>query len=453
MLRVRRGLGVRSSGNIAGLVTVTTVSRPLSLAQQRLLRAEYADPGTADNKVIGGYLLRGPLRVDALSAALRDVVTRHTILRTVYERVGDRTVPRIVAPSIDLEVASSADLSPNAGLHPDEAGLAGACADWWDRVFDLASGPVLWARLLPLPVPLSAPGGGAGHLLCLAAHHVAFDGWSGSILREDLARAYAARCAGTVPSWAPLPEYEEYAAWEQRQLRHWLLSDLPHWGRALSRPADTVFAADPEQPEGDATGYRLELSAELVSAVHGAARRLGASLLAVLLCAVAGALENWSDAARIGMGTVLSGRHEARYRGVVGCFVNAVPVAVERSAGEPLPDRVRALTRTVLDGLRHSRTPMDEIVRRMGVDDGGRGPGGVQVILNTRHSTAPLGAGVELESIPVLPPRTGPPLVLETVPRADGGWWLRGRWRRDSVPDRDGRELVTAVHTFLEEVV
>ena len=177
---------------------------PLSPAQFRLwFLGKLEDPSEAYTLPVE-VRLRGTLDVAALRAALGDVFARHEVLRTVFrEHEGvphqmilpvEQARPALVAESVD-------DLSRAlrvAGLEP----------------FDLSTDVPLRARLFVVP------GDGLDdHVLHLTFHHIGGDGQSMRPLMRDLHEAYAARTAGTAPSWAPLPvQYADYALWQQELL-------------------------------------------------------------------------------------------------------------------------------------------------------------------------------------------------------------------------------------------
>ena len=79
------------------------------------------------------------------------------------------------------------------------------------------------------------------HVLVAVVHHIAADGWSITPLVGDLGVAYASRCAGQAPGWAPLAvQYVDYTLWQRAQFGDLDDSDSPiaaqlaYWEQALA---------------------------------------------------------------------------------------------------------------------------------------------------------------------------------------------------------------------------
>ena len=147
---------------------------------------------------------RGPLDAGALGAALRDVLGRHEVLRTLFPSSDGQPYQQILGmPRADLGSRGRAPRPrPRCRRRSPEAVT---------RPLDLLAEIPLRAQLLRT--------GPDRHVLVLIIHHIAGDGWSMGPLVRDLSAAYAARRSGRAPDWAPLPvQYADYALWQRELL-------------------------------------------------------------------------------------------------------------------------------------------------------------------------------------------------------------------------------------------
>ncbi|MFE0020273.1 non-ribosomal peptide synthase/polyketide synthase [Amycolatopsis sp. NPDC059021] len=338
---------------------LTAVTRsadvPLSAAQLRLWFLYQLEGPTATYTIPLAWRLIGQLDTDALRVAFGDVVTRHEVLRTVFETHDGAAVQRVLDSSnLDFTVESIA-----------EDGLR-------DRLAEEASVPFALDRRPPVRVRVFALPSGE-HVLLVLLHHVVTDEWSERPLLADLAAAYQARLDGNTPQWTPLPvQYADYALWQRevlgseeddasvmaRQLEFWrdTLAGIPE---ELALPADRPRPAESSHRGGTVT---FPIGAGPVGRLRAVAREHDVSMFMLVQAAVAVLLHRLGAGTDIPLGAPVSGRSDEQLAGLIGFFVNSLVLRTDLS-GDPAFDEVlRRVREADLAAFDHQDLPFDRLV-------------------------------------------------------------------------------------------
>ncbi|RGD62650.1 amino acid adenylation domain-containing protein [Kitasatospora xanthocidica] len=362
---------------------------PLSYAQQRLWFLDRFEPGSTEYTSLSVLRLRGALDRAALGAALDALVERHEALRTTYaER--DGRARQVVRPPHPVELPCADVPAAELDAHLERIATA---------PFDLAEGPVLRAHL--------ARTAAEEHVLALAVHHIATDGWSMGVLGRDLGELYAAALERRSPRLPALPvRYTDYAAW-QRTRTAAAEADLGHWRRALDGLAPLELPTDRPRPavrtrEGALTTFMLP--AELTARLRERGREADGTLYTVLLAACQVLLARWSGQRDVAVGTVTSGREQGELHDVVGMFVNTLVLRGDIRPELTFHELLTAAQHTVLDALAHQEVPFERLVDALQPErDTSRTPlFQVMVALHNLGAETPPLPGLTVE--PVTPP-------------------------------------------------
>ncbi|MFJ6776730.1 condensation domain-containing protein, partial [Kitasatospora sp. NPDC091257] len=333
---------------------------PLSLEQRRMWFLNELDGANAAYNIPLALRFEGALDRSALADALRDVVARHEVLRTVFPAPAGEPRQRVLAVGeyrCELAVveAAAADVD---GLLAREAA----------RPFDLATEIPIRATLFAV--------GPEEHVLLVVIHHIAGDGWSMRPLAQDLSSAYTARSTGGAPDWAPLPvQYADYTVWQRellgadddpgsvlnRQLAYWEKT-LDGTRQQLELPAD--------RPRPAALTHRggvveLTVPAGLHEELTRLARAEGVTMFMVLQAALATMLSRLGAGEDIPIGTAVAGRTDAAMDDMVGFFVNTLVLRTDLSGSPTFSGLLNRVREAGLEAFAHQDVPFERLVESL----------------------------------------------------------------------------------------
>nr|WP_030949859.1 non-ribosomal peptide synthetase [Streptomyces sp. NRRL S-646] len=358
---------------------------PLSFDQERLWYLSELAPDQPFYNVALAFRLRGALDQERLTGALNTLAERHAVLRTSFVRVDGvpHQVVRRPGP-VDLETV-------------DVDGIDAAretARAWLLRPFDLEKGQLVRYRLLRL--------GPDEHVLLFVVHHIVADGWSMSVLCEELSALYAG---------AALPaqelQFADYARWQRDRMSSGALDgQRVYWTERLSGLAPLELPTDHARPAAlSYAGNRLRfaLPGDLVAELEAVAKQSSATLFMVLLAAFDALLSRWSGQTDIAVGVPVAGRSHRRLESLMGFLVNTV-VLRSSCAGDPtladLLGRVRADAHAAFD---HQELPFEKLVEELApARDLSRNPL-VQVLFHVAGTREAGAAGIDLPGIDAEP--------------------------------------------------
>ncbi|MFB6436339.1 condensation domain-containing protein [Streptomyces sp. NPDC056411] len=326
---------------------------PLSHAQRRMWLMDRMGPGGSAYSVPFATRLRGPLEVDALSAALTALVRRHEILRTRYgQRDGEPYQEVLPAPAAMEVRVVTAGATEAVALAEAEA----------RRPFDLSAGT--------LPRALVVRHTEQDHTVVLTFHHISIDGPSLETVSAELGELYAAARAGRGPQLPEPPQYADFARREDRAGGDRLDEGLRHWTGRLegAAPPRLPGLAGPPADAADrpAGTHTTDLDPTVLTALRELGRQHRATLFTVALTAAFAALHRATGQDDLVIGIAGTHRRGAAMRGLVGLCVNTLPLRVDAS-GDPsfaaLLDRVRD---ALLDAQQYREVPFDLVLERLG---------------------------------------------------------------------------------------
>ncbi len=336
---------------------------PLSHAQLMFWLLEQQNPETGIYNKPRVFRIHGKIDPAVMERSLNELRRRHEILRV-------RFLSGVNGPVQIVEDGGAVQF-----VHTDLSALEAAVRE--PRAMKLA--------LETVRKPLNLAGGEVQRshllrfsdeefLLCISEHHVVNDGFTGSILLDELGAIYDAFASGgSSPLPPPELHYTDYAAWERQWMQGQRLEDeMAHWRLVLQDAPTTVALPTDSGASGgiDRQGNLRTslLSAELLNDVQVLAQVNGTTQFTIMAAALRLLLARWSGQSEFLLGTTASNRSRSGTARMPGPLVNTLPLRNAIFESETVADLLGREKLVVMEAFAHQDCPFANIVEAVNPD-------------------------------------------------------------------------------------
>lgn len=328
---------------------------PLNFLQQALLfhsLQEGDDQGLLRVKCV----LKGAINVEAFQDAWRQTIQRHEVLRTSVhwenlEKPVQVVHKEVLLPFVLHDLSGSTEFEQKARF--DELTNSDGAES-----LNLTKAPVLRIFLIRLSAEK--------HVLLWDCHHILVDGWSASIVLQDLLAFYDAYCSGGKAAGLPaVPSYKSYLNWLKNQDQ---VKSKTFWTEVLKDFERPTLVGNRKQFQQSLQNIfrtkSLKLSQEESQQLREFSQKNQITLNTLIQGIWAIVLSRYVEHEDIAFGTIVSGRSIDLPNAALmaGMYMNVLPLRIRLDGHEKFSDWLKSLQVQQAQIRGFEYTNLDEIL-------------------------------------------------------------------------------------------
>ncbi|MFC0514087.1 non-ribosomal peptide synthase/polyketide synthase [Mucilaginibacter angelicae] len=341
--------GTETAGGTIKSISPRPEYIPLSYSQERLWFIDRLE-GSVQYHIPAVLKLEGAVNIAALENALKAIVERHEVLRTVIREQEGLGYQYIKANNWTLKQSQSND---------NKEELKEYVSKEVARPFDLSQDDMLRAELIAT--------GEREFILLLVLHHIAADGWSMPVLVSEFSSFYSSFSKNEVPQLStPEIQYADYAIWQREYLdADKLQSKLSYWEEKLSGTVTLELSTDHMRPalqSSKGSVYEFTINKEVAEKLQKLSLEHGATLYMTLLSIFKILLYRYSGQEDICVGTPVANRDREEIAELIGFFVNTLALRTNLNGEEAFTTLLSKVKQTTLEAYGHQEVPFEKVV-------------------------------------------------------------------------------------------
>jgi amino acid adenylation domain-containing protein len=336
---------------------------PLTYAQERIWYLCNLYPDSPFYNFNMAAMIKGIVKIDLLEKSINFIIKKHDSFRTIFvEKSG---VPfQSLSPYKEMSI-NLIDLTDRNDVSSIE--INSILKQEAQKLINLADGPIVQFAIIKISKNL--------HYLLIRTHHIVCDGWSVSIIMEDLVNFYSKLLND--PSYVFVDEttlfYRDYASWQRQQEHEEKLNkQLLFWKQYLDKcPELLKIPCDKPRPVMQTYCgciFTFNLKPLLVKNLKMLARASGCTLFTILLAAFKVLLYRYSGQDDVVVGTPLAARKYQSIEKIVGLFANTIAIRTDLSGNPTFLALVKRLREVLFSVFENQDIPFEKLVKELDVN-------------------------------------------------------------------------------------
>lgn len=301
--------------------------------------------------------LRGTVDRAMLVASVQRVLSRHPSLRARFrlDARRRRVEYRTDAEPAEVELVEATRANGWSTEERDQLVQELCCTP-----FDLADGPPARAAVIHV--------NGHTTLLVLTAHHIVFDGWSRTLLMQEIAQLYRASVLGQEPDLAaPAHPAEVLATPSEHEMAERVAAVVERL-RGAPIFVELPFDRHTDDPSPIGATVATELDAELTRRVRLAAAGEGCTPFMAGVALLAGTLARSGRQRDFLFASAWPGRDDPDAVDVVGMFMNVVMLRLRLDDGTTWRELLRRSRTAGVEAFVNGDVPLDAVAAALNPD-------------------------------------------------------------------------------------
>lgn len=344
---ISQGVGSpRIENKIERILPNENTAYELSSVQKRLYFLDELNKCSVTYNMPMVLRVSGSLDKIRLLKVFKSLLQRHEMLRTYFESSEDLLVQK-VADNVLFEIVNIETEADNLTFELRN----------FIRPFELSKAPLIRAGIATLEEK--------EHILIVDIHHIISDGISRNILIRDFMALY---------SNEKLPEltyqYKDYVKWQQsEEQQNQLQTHKSFWLKQYETPVQELkLPLDfPRPQEKHFTGeeFIIKIGLEEYSALKKVADQEGVTMFMLMFTAYNILISRLGNLNDIVIGVPTSGRYKSEFHGVVGMFVNTIPIRTKFNNNLSFQEFLSQVKQEVLSCIEHESYPYEKLIEEL----------------------------------------------------------------------------------------